>query len=315
MKRYQITQTSEFGVYSRDDHLLVHITIKDTLTSAPSDPSSVSIAIISPCDVSIVTATMSKATTGVYFYDYDFSSTTTYGVYEVQISTATYPHLESYNFVVMPWNINAQVRRLSGIMAQNDVTDYLLAQIIWDAYMETLETIYDLHDNECVLSNPSTCVLFNGINKRVRVKSTPIADINGDTVFTGYLQQTCGEDITGYWIDSNYVYQTAKINVINEKQGIIDIMQIGGAAIPDDNRGVRVRYWTSSPSYDERLMREAVAYLAAHHLILAFQSLYKTTLADLQTNEQKLVADMNRLKNKFDNIVEIISTPMIGGVK
>jgi hypothetical protein len=56
-------------------------------------------------------------------------------------------------------------------------------------------------------------------------------------------------------------------------------------------------------------MREAVAYLASHKAIIAFKSLDKATLADLQSNRE---TESNRFLKRYEDLIEQIGFPMIG---
>lgn len=316
MERYSIKLTSEKGIYTRNDNYFIELTIKDILTSSVSDPSTVSISIKDPCGITIVNNdAMISTATGIYVYDYAISSSATYGVYEVIIETSSYNMIDTHNFVIMPWNCLSQVRRISGISQQNDISDEKLSLIIWDTYIETLEQIYEKHKDEKLLCNPDNGTWFDGTNTKFQLRYGKIADINGDGQVTGYGELNCGYDVSVRWIDSTGDSQIGKVTVDNLDNRIVLITQLSGVAIPNTNEGVFVTYWIESDYYNERLMRKAVSYLAAHELILAFQSLYEATLADLPSNEKKLSIDMYRLQKKYDDIIEEIGHEMIGGGK
>jgi len=310
MKRYIITQPKEQGIYSQGDSVYTQIYIKNILTSAMVDPSSVSISIYDPCGVALV-SNDSMPTTGVGIYNYDFSlsSTATFGIYSIKIETSTYDSLSFFNFVVFPWDVLSRIRELSGAFQQSDMSDYKLAMIAWYAYLETLGEIYELHTNEQPLCDPDTGLYFDGTNKNFQVRNYPIADSNGDTAVTGFGELTCGEDVTFAYIDDTGTRVVGKATVTDGNNGIVELTQISGAAVPSTIKAAMVTYSHQSETYNQALMREAVAYLAAHKALIAFKSLDKATLADLQSNR---ATETQRFLKRYEDLIEQIGFPMIG---
>ena len=310
MKRYIITQPKEQGIYSQGDSVYTQIYIKNILTSAMVDPSSVSISIYDPCGVALV-SNDSMPTTGVGIYNYDFSlsSTATFGIYSIKIETSTYDSLSFFNFVVFPWDVLSRIRELSGAFQQSDMSDYKLAMIAWDAYLETLGEIYELHTNEQPLCDPDTGLYFDGTNKNFQVRNYPIADSNGDTSVTGFGELACGEDVTFAYIDDTGTRVVGKATVTDENNGIVELTQISGAAVPSTIKAAMVTYSHQSETYNQALMREAVAYLAAYKAAIAFKSLDKATLSDLQSNR---ATETQRFLKRYEDLIEQIGFPMIG---
>jgi len=316
MKRYLITQTKEQGVYSRGDNVFTQINIKDILTNALCDPSSVSVSIINPCGTNLITsAAMTKTVIGVYVYDYQISSAPTnspFGIYTIKIQTLNEDTISLFNFVLFPWDVISRIRELSGFFQQNDISDYKLAMIAWNAYIETLDEIYESHSDERPNCNPDDNSGFDGINVKFQLKEFPLADFNGDEYITGFGELACGEDVTFHYIDSNGSNQIGHVTVLDANIGIVTLKTITDTPVPKDIRKAMVSYCVRSEYYDQNLMREAVAYLAAHKILISFNSLGKATLADLQTNEEKLRIDANRFLKRYELLIEKIGMPNIG---
>lgn len=316
MKNYIVTESKEFGTYLRGDTAVINVNIKNTLTNAPSNPSSVKITIKNPAGTIVAGPTaMTNIAVGNYDYDYLISASLTvypFGIYDAVISTATDSSTTLLNFVVFPWDILSRVRTLSGAANQSDMTDYHLAKLAWTAYEETLETIYEAHYNEKPLCDPTTGDYIDGVNKIFQLANYPIADHNGDEQVTGYGQIAYGWDVEGYWIDSTGAKNACVIVITDASYGIAQIVTTGGLAIPADARGIYVDYYTESPSFNKQLMREAAACLTAYKLAISFMSLGKATLADLQSNRGMLY---ERFLIRYEQIIDEIGFPNIGAGK
>jgi hypothetical protein len=316
MKRYLIIQPKEQGIYSRGDNVFTQINIKDILTNSLCDPSSVSISIINPCGVNLITSVaMTKTAVGVYKYDYQISSTPTnspFGIYKIKIQTLNENTISLFNFVLFPWDIISRIREISGFFQQNDISDYKLSMIAWNAYIETLDEIYELHSDETPLCNPETNEGFNGTNITFKLKEYPLADFNGDEYITGFGELACGEDVTFHYIDSIGDNKIGHVVVIDADVGIVTLKTITDTPVPKDIRKAMVSYCVRSEYYDQNIMREAVAYLASNKVLISLNSLDKSTLADLQTNEEKLRIDSDRFIKRYETLIEKIGMPNIG---
>jgi hypothetical protein len=317
MERYLIDYTGHDGIYERTSNYFVHLTIRDVISPhATSSPSSVTISITDPCgDGLIADAAMTSAGSGIYTYDYLIASTAPYGKYTVEISTTTYIMSKLYDYYVLPWNCIRDVRRYSGISDKKSISDEDLAGIAWQSYLEVLDEIFEQHFEEEPVSDPDVGVTFNGSNTTVRTRCKNIADMNGDGAVTGYGEQSCGTDITGYWFDVNYGHNLCNITVVSAVSGRITVTQTDGTAIPANNRGVYLTYWTRYRTYNETLFREAVSYLAAHKISKSFNELDKSTLVDIERNKMMFLADPNRLLKIYEGIRDKIRRPMIGGTR
>ena len=313
MKNYIVTESKESGTYLRGDTVVININIKNTLTNSPSNPSSVKITIKNPAGTIVAgPSAMSNIAVGNYDYDYSIPSSLTvypFGIYDAMISTVTDSSTTLLNFVVFPWDIISRIRTLSGVSLQSDITDYHLAKLAWTAYEETLETVYEMHMNEKPLHDPVTDDYIDGVNKVFQLANYPLADHNGDDQVTGSVQIAYGRDVEGYWIDSTGAKNACLITVTDASIGLVQIEQLGAIAIPLSARGIYVKYYTESPSFNKSLMHEAVACLTAYKTAIAFQNLNKATLADLQTNRGM---SYTRFLIRYEQIIDEIGFPNIG---
>lgn len=313
MKRYIITQPKEHGVYFRGDSIFTQINIKGITTNTLTDPSSVSISVYNPCGDTLVNAvSMPSSAIGVYEYDYSIPVNATYGVYSIKVETTNYDSLSYYNFVVFPWDVISQIRTISGAAQQNDISDYKLALIAWDAYVETLGEIYNNVYNARPLCDPSVNVYLDGVNKKFQLPNYPIADLDGDTVVTGFGEQSCGTDVASTYIDNSGNIKKGRVKVIDAENGLVELTDETDSAFPITTKRIQISYSIESPTYDESLMREAVAYLAAYKAMIAMKSLDKATLGDLQSNR---ALTEKRFLTRYEDLIEQIGFPMIDGGK
>jgi len=314
MKHYIIVQPKEYGTYFRGDTVYTQISIKEILTNALTDPSDVSISITTPCGVAVVTDdAMVNSAVGYYDYDYSIPTDGCFGIYTIEISTATENSLTYFNFVLFPWDVLSRIRELSGAYQQSDMSDYKLAIIAWSSYKETLDEIYELHYKERPLCN-SDGEWFDGINTDFKLKNYPFADHNGDGVITGHGELACCcEDITFRYYDQTTKTEVAgNVEVVDADSGLIQLTTLAGTPVPSNICRPQVTYYVKSNTYNEELMREAVAYLSAHKALVAMQSLQKATLADLQSNRD---IEKQRFITMYESLVERIGFPVIGGGK
>lgn len=316
MQRYKIFLDNEYGIHSRSDSYFIQIKIVDALSNALTDPTTVKISINNPCGTALIASQdMTKSATGKYYYNYSIASDAPYGKYSVKVATTSETCVRYFNYVIFPWDTVSQIRTLLGSYRQNDITDYKIAIVAWDAYIDTLMSIYDFHFDEKPLCNPDDGSWFDGTNKKFKLRNYPIADFDGDGVVSGYGEATCTMDVQVRWIDNTGNSIAGKVVVSNSRNGIVELTKADGSAIPQDNEGVFVTYHTEAESYNQLLMREAVSYRTAHKLLQSFQSLDKATMADLQVNEQKLESDLYRMKKLYQSIIDQIGGCNIGSGK
>jgi hypothetical protein len=314
MKNYSVTQPKENGIYSLGDNIYTQIYIKN-IAGVLDDPSSVSISITCPHGRALVSdVSMTSTVTGIYSYDFSIPTDICYGIYKIKIETTGDSSRTYFNFVVFPWDVLSRIREISGAFQQSDMSDYKLSIIAWNAYEETLREIYELHTNERPLSDPTSGAYLDGVNTIFQVRHRPIADINGDAEVTGYEPPytTHDWDLDFYYTDSLGNVNIGMVIVVDIDEGIVALTDPLGNPLPADTRSLQLTYYSESPTYHQDLMREAVAYLAAHKALIAFKSLDKATLADLQSNRSN---ESQRFLKRYEDLIEQIGHPMIGSGK
>lgn len=317
MKRYLIDPRNEDGIYLRGDHLLFYLDIRDAVDSnhAKSSPSDVTIEISNEYGTEVLAAiSMTEETTGEFSYDYSIPTDVCYGRYEITISTATYSMIKKFDFFIFPWEIITDIRRYSGIGESQTISDNDLAAIAFKSYKEVLDTIYDYHFEEKPRNDPEYGCL-DGTNSIVRTKTGHLADHDGDGSVTGWGESSCGTDVDGYWIDSDYAKHQCKITVNDATTGRITVTQTDGTAIPSSNCGVFITYWAQWKSFQTKLFRDAVSLLAAFEATRRFNQLDRATLADIESNKVVFLADPNRLEKEYYKALNKIMRPMFGGGK
>jgi hypothetical protein len=304
------------AIYERSETYWQYEEIRDR-DGALVDPSTVSLSIFDPCGVALVSdASMTKDDTGKYHYKYAISATAAYGFYRTLVTAeGSSGDITKFTreFFILPWNGLDNVRKLSGIKEEKTISDDDLGYIIWKAYEEAIDEIYKLHHNVTPKCDPSINVLFNGTNTTVKARHCYLADRNGDGSVTGFGEQSCGTDITGWWFDSSYARHLCEITVTDSVTGRLAVTQRNGIAIPSNNHGVYLTYWTQYESYSEHFLREAVEYLAANKVTLRFHELHRATLADLPSNQKRLELDLRRFEREYERLRDKIREPMIVG--
>lgn len=303
------------AVYERSETYVHRITIRNNQSQA-TDPSAVSLTITDPCGLVLVNAlAMTKESVGNYRYYYNIESTATYGKYStLMISTVTTGEQTRVQdeFFVMPYKLEKTARRLSGITDTKSISDEDISHIAWMSYKDALKDVYGHHYRETPRGNPDTGVMFNGINTTFQTNFYPIADSDGDGTVAGFDEQSCGTDINGWWIDNTGSYNQASITVSNSNNGEITITQRSGSAIPSNNEGVYLDYWSEYDSYDSYIFEQAVGYLTAHHVMMRMKSVDNVTIADLGRNVPIVLKDEMRFFNEYRRLIKKISEPLMG---
>jgi len=306
------------SVYERSETYVKYSTILNR-DKQKVDPSTVKITIKDPCGVTLVDSqNMTKSSTGVYSYNaYDIRSDATYGEYDVTVkatSGAADVSIQDDKFFVMPWKLQKDVRRITGINDEKSINDDDLSHIAWHSYLEALRDSFVHHYKEIPLGNPDTGEGFNGTNTTFQTPYFPIADSNGDGTVSGYGQQSCGTDINCWWIDTNGSWQQGYVTVNKAENGEISITQTDGTAIPNSNEGVYLDYWIEHDSFNLDMFRDAVSYLAAHYVVeLRMNEVDRVTIADLATNNPIVVKNERRFYNTYRRKLKKICKPRIGG--
>lgn len=305
------------SIYTRGETYVHRILIIDK-DGAAAYPSDCTLYIYDSCGSLINTGGTSMATSvGDNYFEgkYTLPSDMKYGEYTINvIATDDSGDVAKFDdfLYIFPWNIIHDVRRYSGIKGRKSIDDHDIAAIIWEAYSEILDEVYEYWHDETPLCNPDTGTGFDGSNTVFATAHGPIADRNGDGVVQGYGEASCGTDIDGWWKDEDGNCHRLKITVNDAHCGNITITQLDGTAIPSSYKWVRLNYYTEWRTYNERIFRFAVAYLAAYKCIEASKSLDKATMGDLHSNKQTIYLSKNRMLNQYKKAIRKVKKPVIG---
>ena len=282
------------------------------------DPTTITQSIYDPCNVAILSAqSMTSDSTGEYFYNYAISSAATYGRYPVEVTATSATGnitIIKDEFFVLSWDGSRDVRQLTGIGDTKTISDTDMENMVWMSYQEALRDVYMHHYRERPRGNPDTGAGFDGSNTAFQTRNFPIADSNGDGDVYGYGQQSCGTDISGWWINNAGSYGKCWVTVSQKENGEISIFQNdGSSAIPSDNEGCYIDYWSSYNSYDETLFHQAVNYLTAHNVMLRLKEVDRVTLGDISRNAPIIEKDSNRFYKKYKMLLKKVCKPKFGG--
>lgn len=309
------------AIYERGETFEHTVELRNNSTRQLEDADIVVISIFDPCDATLLDeAAMSSSATGVYEYNYDISDTATYGEYRVVVRAIKSGDVSKFteHFIIMPWDAAQKVRNLSGIGQDKSISDDDLSLLILDAYKEASHTCYMAHDREKPRSCWSSCsgynYCINGSNTTFYLAGQGIADWDGDGVVKGYGEQSCGTDVDGYYKDCDGWCHQVLITVQNVNCGRVTVTKRDGTAIESTAKGIYFDYYTKSDSFNERLFRDAVMYLAAHKCILRFGELERASSADLTAAQNIKYVDPQRMWNNYRKIMALIEVPRFGGV-
>lgn len=200
------------------------------------------------------------------------------------------------------------VRDIAGISDTYDVSDEALARLIdYSQRYARKDICYKIFD-EKPLHNPDTGEGFDGDNTTFQTRNAPIFDATMD-------ETTDSDDITGYWLDSDWGVNDCSISVTNAHFGIIAITQDDGStAIPNTTEGVFITYYHEPDNFDIEQFVQAVAYLAADRVLNMLRSQDKLNLADIEANKQLVkVAGGTLFFDMYRDIARNIGFPAIRG--
>ena len=119
------------------------------------------------------------------------------------------------------------------------------------------------------------------------------------------------DEICVTWINEDSECSNGKVEVKNRECGEIIVYQYDGVtAIPTNNKGVFVTYYTFWESFTTSKFKKAVVYLAVYELALQFNLSSKKVSG---CDERGRVSFTDRIWNRYQFLVESISRPMIDG--
>lgn len=301
------------ATYQRGEDYAKYLTIRD-FDNNLYDPDSVTLTIESPCGNVLHSGSVASDSTGKYHTTYTIPTDAPFGEYltTVDVVDGGETTILPGRFYVMPWDIIGLVRITSGITSKKSISDDDIAAIVWQAFKEALDDVYTYHHRERPKPNPDTGAMYDGTNTTFELCAN-LADYDGDGTVTGYYDGSCCSDVKVEWRDTDGNCHLAKVTITDTECGQVEITQKGGAAIPNTAQWVRASYHTKWESFNLRLFKKAVLYLAAHECILRFQELDRATLADIMSNKTVILADPNRMKKEYISIIRKIRKPRFGG--
>jgi hypothetical protein len=314
---YKIFNIDENSIYERNETNYIKINVKDFTANNLIAPSTVSISIYDPCDTPVVvSASMVSFSTGVYFYPYNIAVDALFGEYEIEVTTTspTYKTIWKDKFYILPWNAIYDVRRITGITSKKSISDHDFASVIFEAYKEALEDVYESH-HDCKLKTglDSFCEYINGTNVSFETCNSPLADHDGDGQIYGYGENSCATDIGVLYKDEDGDCHEAWVEVLDAKCGKIKVTTDGTTPLAKTTKWVHPYYWKEDETYNATLFKRAVCFLAAYKCILRFQELDKATQADLDSNRRMMNDNADRVLKEYKNIIRMISRLPIGG--
>lgn len=321
MGRYfKIIRTDNYRIYTINDTIRLSIKVYDANGNLVSPNNGVKVYFYDSCGNLIKSLWCNETSIGNYEIVTNLTISDNFGIGKYLIrfmawqSGGKYAHKEDY-IVILPEDSNllSQVRLLSGIDSKKQIDDDELALIIWNAWCRTSKEVFS-EIEEVPLSNPTTGSFIDGSNKLFQVSNYPLADISGDWIVKGYGESSCATDIDGYYIDEDGKYHKTKITVISPEIGTIKITQLDDSALPVTTKELKVHYWYQWKTFDIKLFYEAVSYLAAHKCLIRLQTLNSTTMADINSNEKRILMSPNRMLKEYKRIIRLIRKPQIGAV-
>ena len=303
------------AVFQRGETFVARTSIRDRIGELTT-PTTTKISIYDPCNITLVSSvSMTVDTVGQYFYNYNLSSSATYGRYTTRIETLTSGNTtyQYGKFFIMPWDGVLDVRQTMGVHDSKSIDDDDISNILWNCYLYALRDVHTHHYKEIPIGNPDTGAGFDGSNISFQTRYYPIADINGDGIVRGN-NVSCATDMKVTWINSAGHMVNGTISVTQADNGEITITQVGGTAIPANNEGVYLDYWCQYEGFDAFLFQQAVVKLACHEISKRFASLTEITLANIRSNNPLIIIDPNMYWKEYQRYLKKNRSIIIGGV-
>lgn len=294
---------NDIGMIERNDTLYLDVKFRDDGSNV--DPTGVTVDIEYPCSGSGNASFATTPVTGRWEGHWDVPSSATYGEYTIEYTAVYDGHNYKFRtkFYVLPWDMTQKIRSLTGIKQSNDISDRDLAVIAWNAYLEAKEEVFNRVIDERV---KQTCNhYFDGSNKTFYTRNR--------RVVSDYT--TCEESaVFGFYKDNDGDLNDLSVTVSDAANGLVSIEDESGNAIPASQCGVYINYRIHTSSFTDSLFEKAVSYLAAHEVILKFHELDKATLADLDSNRPVILANPNRMEEKYKKTLAKIKFKQFGGL-
>jgi len=199
----------------------------------------------------------------------------------------------------------AKVRDICGLDDNAGIEDEQIFTYIEMAERQVRRDVFKYEHQVQPSCHPKTGLSWNGTNTRFQTKY-PIADYDFD--------QTTSDDVTGIWIDSDFVVQTCSITVNNAKYGLIDIYQSdGSSAIPSTAEDVLINYYWNDEEIEFSVLEDMGTLLVCHMLQKRLTEPKAVDITDIE-NDKKLLFLKNRdFLYEYRDLVKRYSEPLLEG--
>jgi hypothetical protein len=282
----------DWGIIQRDEDFIHHCKFREGRSTVTVD--SGWMTITNPDGTSSLPINLVESD-GEYTTDWAVPDDAEYGIYTVTIETekdGISSVFENF-FVILPWDITSQIRSISGIKQVNDINDRDLSLIAWNAYIEAKDDAFAKIIDE----------------KITRINSSGTFFCENQWVMEDYLDS--GEEaVSGYWkgvgCNCRERIMADDITLIDAEEGEMNVGNIRGC-------GLFISYKIQSQNFSDALFRKAIVYLASHDIILRFHELDKATVADLNSNSPLIIANPNRMREKYKQVMKKIKYKVVDG--
>jgi len=199
-----------------------------------------------------------------------------------------------------------KVRDVMGLGVDTGVDDPVITEFIRIAQRKIKKDVFVHHYDETPDGNWINGAIWNGSNCSFSV-DYPIMDID----FDGDVD---GEDITGYWFDSNDNPSSCSITINNSRYGHINIYQSNGStAIPANAEDIKLEYYTLSKNVSEDELEDLCTYYACHLVTIALKEPNKITVGDFEVNKQQIMLrgdkETSPYKEMYEEMLRAVGTP------
>jgi len=185
-----------------------------------------------------------------------------------------------------------KVRDIMGLGQDTGITDAVIIEMIKIAQEKLKHDLYKHHYDE----TPEGCwidgSLWNGNNVRFTI-NFPVMDSN----FDGKVD---GDDIIGYWFNSDNNTSSCSITVVDSRYGHIKIYQSDGSTpIPSNAKDIKLEYYTLKYNVNSQMLSDLCTYLTCHLVSIAIAEPDKITVADIEGNQQRMLLEIDKKNSKY----------------
>ena len=186
-----------------------------------------------------------------------------------------------------------------GLGQDTGVSDAVIIEMIKIAQEKLKNDLYQRHYDETPDGSWVDGALWDGSNVSFTINH-PIMDIN----FDGSVD---GDDIIGYWFDSNNNSSSCSITVVDSRYGHINIYQNDGSTpIPSDAEDIKLEYYTLRHSINRQVLSDLCTYLVCHIISVAISEPDKITVADIEGNQQRMLLEIDKQNSKYKYMYQML---------